>query len=228
MLEPFGRELWLSDGPTLQFLGFPYPTRMAVARLADGGLFVWSPIAFDAELAAGVDALGPVRHLVAPNGLHHLYLAQWVGRYPQARLHAAPGLARKRRDLRFDTELGDAPDATWARDFDQVVFGGTFLWKEVVFFHRPSRTALVADLIQRLEPGSIGGPKELVMRLWGLVGEGGSTPREWRASFWNRRVARRALRRALAWDPERLVVAHGSCARSKGRKALERGLRWLL
>ena len=82
MLEPFGRELWLSDGPTLHFLGFPYPTRMAVARLADGGLFVWSPIALDAELAVEVDALGPVRHLVAPNGLHHLYLAQWVSPYP--------------------------------------------------------------------------------------------------------------------------------------------------
>jgi hypothetical protein len=46
-----------------------------------------------------------------------------------------------------------------------------------------------------------------------------------------RRVAARPtppVRRALAWASERLVVAHESCAPSKGREALERGLRWLL
>jgi hypothetical protein len=229
MLESFGRDLWLADGPSVRFLGlFPYPTRMAIVRLADGGLWVWSPIALDPALAAEVLALGPVRHLVAPNALHHLYLAEWAQRFPEARLHAAPGLARKRADLRFDSELDDAPPASWAADLDQVVFRGTFAWKEVVFFHRASRSALVADLIQRLEPDRIRGIAGLVMRLWGLVGERGSTPFEWRATFWKRSVAREALRRALAWDPERLVVAHGSCAHTQGREALARGLRWLL
>jgi len=229
MLESFARDLWLADGPSVRFLAFfPYPTRMAIARLADGGLWVWSPIALDSELAAEVAALGPVRHLVAPNALHHLYLAQWLDRFPQARLHGAPGLARRRSDLRFDSELGDAPDPAWAREIDQVVFRGSFLrWHEVLFFHRPSRTALVTDLIQRLEPHQVRGAAGLVMRLWGLVGEKGSTPYEWRATFWRRRLARQALRRALAWDPERLVVAHGSCACSHGREALARGLRWL-
>lgn len=228
MLEAFGPDLWLADGPTVRFLGlFPYPTRMAIARLAGGGLWVWSPIALVPALAAEVDALGAVRHLVAPNALHHLSLAEWVRRYPDARLYAPPGLARKRRDLRFDAELGDVADPAWGDEIDQVVFRGTFAWKEVVFFHRASRTALVADLIQRFEPERLHGATGLLMRLWGLVGEGGSTPREWRATFWNRRIARAALARALAWDPERLVVAHGSCAPTGGRDALARGLRWL-
>ncbi len=44
MLQPFGEEIWLADGSIAMVAGFRYPTRMAVIRLADGGLFVWSPI----------------------------------------------------------------------------------------------------------------------------------------------------------------------------------------
>ena len=86
---------------------------------------------------------------------------------------------------------------------------------------------IVCDLIQRHEPASIGGWKGLVMRLDGLVGEGGSTPRELRATFLRRGPAREALRTALAWDPERMLIAHGASAASGGRAALARGLRWL-
>ncbi len=228
MLVPFGTDLWLAEGPVVRFArAFPYPTRMAIARLGDGSLWVWSPIPLDDALADEVEAIGSVRHLVAPNKLHHLFLAEWAERFPQARLFGAPGLAKKRPDLSFAAELGDAPDPAWGDELDQVVFRGSFLLDEVVFFHRPSRTALVTDLVQRFAPEQVSGVTGWILRLWGLVGERGSTPREWRASFWNRRVARAALGRALAWEPERLVIAHGMCAEQNGRAALATGLRWL-
>jgi hypothetical protein len=111
-LRPAGEALWLADGPDVPFLRvFRYPTRMAAARLASGELFVGSPIALDAGLADELAALGPVRHLVAPNALHHLFLGDWSRRFPGARLYAAPGLARKRPDLRFHAELGAAPSS---------------------------------------------------------------------------------------------------------------------
>jgi hypothetical protein len=34
MLQEFGRALFSAEGPTVSFFGFPYPTRMAVARLS--------------------------------------------------------------------------------------------------------------------------------------------------------------------------------------------------
>lgn len=228
MLREFGKELWLAEGPTVRFMGlFPYPTRMAVARLRDGTLWVWSPIALGDALCEAVEALGPVRHLVSPNALHHLFLGEWVERFPEARLHASPGLARKRHDLSFHAELGDAPDPAWAGEIDQVVFRGSPFLEEVVFFHRASRTALVCDLVQRFAPNQVTGVSGWIMRLWGLVGENGSTPREWRASFWKRSAARAARRRCLDWNPERLVIAHGMCAAQNGRDVLERGLHWL-
>jgi hypothetical protein len=39
--------------------------------------------------------------------------------------------------------------------------------------------------------------------------------------------ARRALRKALDWDPERLIIAHGVWVRENGREVLRRSLAWL-
>ena len=227
MLEQVGEELWIAEGEPVSFYGFPYPTRMAVVRLSNGDLWVWSPATLTESLAAELSTLGPVRHLVEPNKLHHLFLPDWVSAYPEARLYAPPGLAKKRRDISFHAELGDVPDKAWAGEIDQVVFRGSLFMEEVVFFHRRSRTALVCDLIQKFDPQTVRGFSGLLMRLDGLVGPKGSTPREWRASFWNRRIARAALRQALEWDVEALVIAHGIWVRTNGREALRRSLAWL-
>src|SRR5215468_110302 len=101
MLQPFGEGIWLADGPLTAVAGFRYPTRMTVIRLSGGGLFVWSPVALTAPLRAAVDAIGPVKCLVAPNALHHLFLADWQAAYPGAQLYAPPGLRERRRDLTF-------------------------------------------------------------------------------------------------------------------------------
>jgi len=227
MLNEIERDIWVADGATVPFLGIPYPTRMVIVRLADGSLWVWSPIALSPPLADAVKVLGPVRHLVSPNKIHHLFLGEWARAWPDARLCAAPGLARRRRDLTFARELGDAPDPAWAADIDQVIFHGSFVMEEVVFFHRSSRSVIVADLVQKFDPATLHGWRGAVMRLDGLVGAEGSTPREWRLSFWNRRAARAALRRALAWNPERLIIAHGEWVRHNGGATLAHSLRWL-
>lgn len=66
LLAPFGPEIWLADGPQTEVIGFRYPTRMAVIRLAGGGLLIWSPVALSAPLRNELKALGEVRYLVAP------------------------------------------------------------------------------------------------------------------------------------------------------------------
>jgi Domain of unknown function (DUF4336) len=226
MLERVGDDLWIAEGPSVSFFGIPYPTRAAIVRL-DGRVWIWSPIALSDDLARAVEALGEVRYLIAPNKLHHLFLAAWKTRWPSARLYAAPGLARRRRDLRFDAELGDVPEPEWAPAIEQAVVRGSFAMEEVVFFHRPSRTVLVTDLVQKFDPATLKPWQRLVMGLDGMLGPGGSTPREWRLSFWNRRAARAALRRVLAWDAERLVIAHGVWVRTNGTAALRTSLGWL-
>jgi hypothetical protein len=230
MNEPllqFGPEIWTADGPATSFYGFPYPTRMAVIRLSDGSLFVWSPVALSDSLRASVDALGPVRSLVSPNALHHLFLGAWKSAYPAARLYASPRLRRKRKDLAFDAELGDDPEPEWAADIDQVVVHGSFALTEVVFFHRRSRTALFADLIQNFPRDWFKGWRGVVARLDGIVAPNPGAPREWRASFLDRGAARVALDRILAWRIERVLIAHGDPPTADGAAFVRRALGWL-
>lgn len=104
--------------------GFRYPTRMAIIRLKSGELVLWSPTAFSDDLGAAVAALGTVRHLVAPNSLHHTFLGDWQRAYPDARVHAAPGLEEKCRDIRIDEHLGDDPVAAWAGEVDHAIMWG--------------------------------------------------------------------------------------------------------
>ena len=99
MLEEFGPSLYIANGPRVPFLGIPYPTRMAVARLQDGSTWIWSPVALTPEIARAVDVIGPVRHIVSPKKLHHLFLEEWAKLYPDAQLHAPPGLAKRKPNI---------------------------------------------------------------------------------------------------------------------------------
>jgi len=131
MLKKFGRDIWTADGSNVTVVGFCYPTRMAVIRLSKGDLFIWSPIQLTDGLRAEVDAIGRVRHIVAPNSLHHLFLAEWQRAYPRALLYAPPGLRKKRRDIVFDAELGSRPSQDWGEEIDQVLVHGNLITTEV-------------------------------------------------------------------------------------------------
>ena len=227
MIEEFAPSLYVADGPVVSFYGFPYATRMALARLSDGSTWVWSPVALTEELIELVNDVGPVRHIVSPNKIHHLFLAEWAERWPEARLYAPPGLAQRKPELRFDAELDDKPDPAWAADIDQVIFRGSLFMEEVAFFHRESRTAIMCDLIQRHPEAAMTGWKGRLMRLDGLVGEHGSTPREWRASFLSRSKARAAREKVLGWNSERLVIAHGDCVENNASTVIEKALGWI-
>jgi Domain of unknown function (DUF4336) len=227
MLEAFGPSLYVADGPAVSFFGFPYPTRMALARLSDGSVWVWSPIALTEELASAVEAIGPIRYIVSPNKIHHLFLSEWANRWPDAHLYAPPGLARKKPDLHFQAELGDESEPAWASEIDQVIFHGSFAMEEVTFFHRPSKTAIICDLIQRFPESAMTGWKGMLMRLDSLVGEHGSTPREWRASFLRRGPARAARNKVLAWNAERLLIAHGECTQTDASAIIAEALSWI-
>ncbi|HEY1329326.1 MAG TPA: DUF4336 domain-containing protein [Casimicrobiaceae bacterium] len=228
MLRQFGPSIWVAEGPVVSFYGFRYPTRMAVLRLSGGDLFAWSPIALSRDLRNEIDALGPVRHLVSPNALHHLFLLQWKQAYPDARLCAPPRLRSKRRDLRFDADLGDAADPEWAADVDQVLVAGSIALTEVVFFHHASRSVLFGDLIENFRPDWFRGWRGWLARLDGIVAPRPGAPREWRASFIHRRVARAALQRILAWPIERVVMAHGDLVTADGAQFVRRAFAWLL
>ena len=86
---------------------------------------------------------------------------------------------------------------------------GSFALTEVVFFHRRSRTALFADLIQNFPRDWFKGWRGFLARHGGIVAPNPGAPSDWRASFLNRRAARVSLDKVLAWPIERVLIAHG-------------------
>jgi hypothetical protein len=230
MIEQVDEAIWLADGKTVSFHGFPYPTRSAIVRLRNGDLWIWSPIELTPDLRQRVDALGPVRHLVSPNKLHHLYLHDWKAVYPEARLWGPPSTIRKRPELAFHGALGDEPPAEWLPDIGQAWFRGSFAMDEIVFCHRPSATAIVADLIQTFSPEFLRkewGRWRFLARLSGLTRDQGKAPMDLRLSFIDRAPARAARDKVLGWHCERVVVAHGEWIRSNGHAQLAKSFSWL-
>jgi hypothetical protein len=230
MLEQAHDTLWVAEGDVVSFFGAPYPTRSAIVRLENGDLWVWSPVKLTAELRAAVDGLGPVRHLVSPNKLHHLYLAEWKAAFPEARLWGPQSTIRKCPGLAFAGVLRDEPPSEWLPDIDQAWFRGSFAMDEIVFLHRPSATAIVADLIQTFGDAFLRerwGWYRFLARLDGITRDQAGPPREWRLSFIDRKPARRARDKLLGWGCRNLIVAHGERPGSIDRAFLAKSFRWL-
>ncbi|MGD8830984.1 MAG: DUF4336 domain-containing protein [Pseudomonadales bacterium] len=230
-LVPIDEGIWLCDGDIVDFYGFPYPTRMVVIRLASGLLWVWSPIALSANLMTEVDALGRVGHLVSPNKIHHLYLQDWKAAYPAAKLWGPASTVNKRTDLAFQSALNDTAPPDWAGEIDQFWFTGSFFLDEVVFLHRASRTAILADLSENFSAEFLNAHwkpwARVIARIWKIVQPYGYPPLEWRASWISRARARDTLARLLDADPDKVVMAHGEWQREGGRAYLEKAFGWL-
>lgn len=227
MLHPFGPNIWIADGPVVESAGFTYPTRMAVIRLDDDKLFLWSPIALTSELRAAIDALGDVRFLVTPTCLHYVALPAWRAAYPEAVLYAAPGSRTRAKHIAFDADLTDEAPPAWAGQVDQALMHGNAIATEAIFFHRASGTALFADLLQNFPPDWFKGWRRIVAKLDRMIGAEAQVPQKFRLAFTNRELARESLARTQTWPIEQVLMAHGTPVTQNARTFLARAFRWL-
>lgn len=100
---------------------------------------------------------------------------------------------------------------------------------EVDFFHRPSRTLILTDLIEAFAPDRVGPGWRLALRLAGNLGPVGAMPRDMRATFRGRRDDLRvAVRRMIDWQPRRVILAHGECYWDNATAQLEQAFSWVL
>jgi hypothetical protein len=222
------------DGPFeyLTVLGvrmpLPFTTRMTVVRLVSGDLLLHSPIAFDRGLAKQLGDLGTVRHLVSPNQFHYAHIGEWSRAFPEAIAWASPGVRRRARARRigvnFTRDLAEEPPPEWVDEIDQALIPGG-IFKEIVFFHRVSRTLIVADTIINLELDKITQPWRALTKLSGMYHPHGQVFFGMRLPFMlQRKRARAALKKIQSWRPERIVLSHGHCFDSNAEGVIHRSL----
>jgi hypothetical protein len=237
VLQKLAPDVWIANRP-LRFLGLSIGTRMTVVRLADGQLVVISPISLTPELIAELDRLGPIAYHIAPNRYHHLFSQSFQQQYPQAAFWGAIGLQEKRPNLAIEqiitAEAGEIGSDLLYRQFSGINVPGSALSNlarpdpvnEVVFFHQPSRTLIITDIAFHFDRTSAW-ETQLVGKLIGGYEKLQPTLLEKR---WlgDRNLVERSIRAVLAWDFDRVVMAHGSVIETGGKVMLKAGYEWLL
>ncbi|MFV8749863.1 DUF4336 domain-containing protein [Nannocystaceae bacterium ST9] len=224
MLRALDRDLWCLDADLRVQAGFHLPIRMTVVRLAEGGLWLHSPIAIDDAVAAELEALGPIRHIVAPSLMHHLFARPACERWPSATLHAPASLASKRSDLAIERPL--AEDSRWP-ELAIVAIEGAPKLDEFVFVHRPSGSLIVTDLVFNVHAVA-GLMSPMILRMvgaWRALAQS----RIWRATTKDRVAAKASVERVLALEFARLVPAHGEVVEGQDtRERVRAALHWML
>lgn len=232
VLKPVAEDIWLVDGPAIRFYGMPFSTRMTVLRLENGDVWLHSPTKLTEELASEVAALGRVVHLVAPNWIHYAYVGEWQKRFVDALTWAAPGVQERAvkhgMDLRFDHDLGPVAEGPWTGEIEQMIVEGSKIHREAVFFHHASKTLILTDLIENLEPAKLSWWMRIATRIGGIRDPDGQMPRDMRLSFTDKTRLREAVERMIGWAPERVILAHGRWYERHGVAELRRAFRFVL
>lgn len=232
-LKPVAPWIWVIDGPPVHHMGLPFSTRATVVRLANGDLWVHSPTQLTDALREELDATGPVRHLIAPNGRHYTHMANWQAAYPQARAWAAPGVAARAAEngiaLQFDDDLGPAAPPDWDGHINQIIVGEPDQHSEAVFFHCGSHTLILTDLIQNFETAKLPAWMRPVIWLAGIDDTDGKMPPDLKWRFRNsREQLADAVDQMIDWRPRRIILAHGRWYENNAVDELERAFRKLM
>ena len=233
VLKAVADGIFIVDSGPLRVLGLPLPVRMTVIRLDNSDMLLHSPTRYDARLRAEIEAVGPIRHLVAPNIAHWSFLKDWQQQCPDAVTWAAPHLRErsqvKASGVRLDRDLPDRSPPEWASEMEQLVVPGAAGFREVAFFHRPSRTLILTDLIVNLEAKKL--PLHARAFAWatGTLAPDGKAPAYLRLVVKRRlAAARTAVGELVAFAPERVIFAHGLWFERDGAARLRRSFDWLL
>ena len=223
MLKRIDEGLWVAEGDNFLGMGAWFPVRSVIARVGDG-LWIHSPIDLSA-VADAIDALGPVRWIVNPNGFHSKYAAAAVARWPDAQLLSSSAHHLLGTKLPPSIDLDPDPPAAWADVFDHHLIGGCPKVAETVFLHRASRSLIVTDLLFNIHE-SKAWAMPWVLRMAGAWKRPAQS-RLWRLFTKDRAAAAASVQQILAWDVDRVIMAHGDVLEGDVRSQLAEALRWM-
>lgn len=217
-LRHVAEDLWTRDTLLSLPLGLRLPLRMTVVRLPSGKLMLHNPVAMDDALADELAALGTVSELAAPNLAHHLSVGPTLKRFPSAVVRGCPGLAAKKPEVSFASELGNEAPAAYEGAVETALLRGVPRLNEVVFLHRPSRTLLVSDLVFNVvSPANAA--TAFLLTLTGTRGRLAKS-RILSSMIRDRAAFAASVARVLTWDFDRVLMAHGEAVSEGGRAAL--------
>jgi hypothetical protein len=196
-----------------------------------------------------------VSYLIAPDLEHHIFLSAWSDAYPSAHIIAPEGLAEKRAtQSKTDKSVTNVPISTifTAKGKEGVKVGGEFDEefeyeyvdahpnKELVFFHKPSKTLIEADLFfnlpatEQYSKTNVDPTTGWATKLFaGLQNTKGT-------AIWQKRMLwylfssgdrpgfNESMKRIGSWGFENVVPCHGDTFVGDGKSVFEKVFGWHL
>lgn len=224
LLRPLGNNIWTV--PVENKLGgwLALNTRMTVVRLPGDRLVLHSPVPCRDDLRTELSELGSVFALLAPNKLHHLFLAEWKEHYPDALRIGAMGLEDKRPDLEWTHLLGDEVDAMLGEALQPLLIDGMPSVNESLFFHPESGTLIITDFLFH-HPEAKGATRAYAWSM-GFLSKV-SCPPLFRLGIRDKRAFRASLARLHQLPVQQMSLCHHALVSSDAKSILESALRRL-
>lgn len=223
-LRELDRDLWVIDHDFSVPGGIRIGTRTTLVRRADGRLLVIAPGELGVADREEIERCGSVAAILAPNNVHHLFLAECAKAFPDARVYATAGVVEKEKKLDLEV-LRDAVPEGWESELDAISVPGIPMLDELVLLHRPSRTLILTDLCFNVQHSD-----SLITRLFMRVNSAYrrfGPSRLLRSQIRDKAALRGAIDRILEWDFDRVIVTHGDVLERGGPTALRESYAWL-
>lgn len=204
-MQALAENIWWCGYP-LKALGVDFRRNVTVVRLSNGDLVVHSTAPFAPADVAEIRKAGPVRWLLDAMLDHDTFAKAGRQAFPEATFLAPDGFSQR---VGFSCQpLVPAPPE-WGQELEVLRIEGAPAFSEHVFFHRPSRTLIVADLIMNFE--EVASPwARLLVRAGIGADHNPGTSRRLKLAIKDRPAFRASIAAMLKWDFDRVVVGHGS------------------
>jgi hypothetical protein len=225
--------------------------RGTLVRLTSGALAVFSPVALTPEVRETIASLGGnLRYITAPDIEHHIFLGPWHAAYPDAKVIGPEGLPEKRAlqkneavPFSYIFTAANKADFKIDPDFDQdfeYEYVSSHPGKELVFYYKPERTLIEADLMFNLpatEQYSRYGESPtsgILTKLFVAVNKtSGSAIWHKRLQWYGASSKDRAgfnasIQRIAKWDFDTIVLCHGDTIQGGAKGIFEKIFEWHL
>jgi hypothetical protein len=218
---------WFDFAPDVGILKYPFPVfgidfarNVTVLRLRNQRLLIHSSAPFSAADVERIMQFGKPAWLIDATLLHDSFAKHGRAAFPNIPYLAPPGFSEVSR---IDTQpLCPAPPE-WSGQIDVLPIEGTRKG-EYAFFHRASRTLIVADLTFNFPPDTRGWPRFFVRHIMGLPQLRGVSV-FFKMLISDRKAFERSINKLLELDFTRMIVAHRDAVEADPKSILKQSLR---
>jgi hypothetical protein len=218
-MTPVAENVW-TQSYHLPLLGTEQGRVVTVIRLRSGRLVIHSTAPFSADDVREIQRLGAAGWLVEGMLFHDTFAKEGRAAFP-----GIPYLAPERfaRVAEVDSQpLLPAP-AEWQGELEVLRIDGAPKFDEHVFFHVPTRTLIVTDLVFNFNGEGTAWERFFRRYVIGLRHEPGMS-RMFRAMIRDREAFKKSVAKVLEWDFDRVIVGHKEVVESAGKVKVQRAL----